>query len=58
MNSCKECKFFDNTKPVDTTHNENDVYKNAEEYIGECKEIGRIKMMNDFCTLFKSKEDE
>lgn len=58
MSSCKDCKYFDNTKPVDTTHNDNDKYKNAEVYIGECKEIGRIKMMNDSCTLFKEKEDE
>jgi hypothetical protein len=56
MNSCKDCKYFDNTKPVDTTHNDNDKYKTAEEYIGECKEINRIKMMNDSCCLFKSKE--
>ena len=58
MNSCKDCKFFDNTKPVDTTHNDNDKYKTAESYIGECKEIDRIKMMNDSCTLFKEKEEK
>jgi hypothetical protein len=56
MNTCKDCKYFDNTKPVDTTHNDNDKYKTAEAYIGECKEIDRIKMMNDSCRLFKSKE--
>jgi hypothetical protein len=57
MNACKDCKYFDNTKPVDTTHNDNDKYKTAEAYIGKCKEIGRVKMMNDSCRLFKSKED-
>jgi hypothetical protein len=56
MNTCKDCKYFDNTKPVDTTHNDNDKYKTAEAYIGKCKEIDRIKMMNDSCCLFKSKE--
>jgi hypothetical protein len=56
MNKCKDCKYFDNTKPVDTTHNDNDKYKTAEPYIGKCKEIDRIKMMNDRCCLFKSKE--
>ena len=58
MNSCKDCKFFDNTKPVDTTHNDNDKCKTAEVYIGKCKEISRIKMMNDSCTLFKEKEEK
>ena len=57
MNTCKDCKYFDNSKPVDTSHNDNDKHKTAEEYIGKCKEIGRIKMMNDTCCLFKSKED-
>ena len=56
MNTCKECKYFDNSKPVDTTHNDNDKYKTAEEYIGKCEEIGRIKMMNDSCRLFKPKQ--
>ena len=58
MNSCKDCKYFDNTTPVDTTHNDHDKYKTAEEYIGKCKEIDRIKMMNDSCCLFKSKEEK
>jgi hypothetical protein len=57
MNTCKDCKYFDNTKPVDTAHNLNDKHKTAEPYIGKCKEIDRIKMMNDSCRLFKSKED-
>ena len=57
MNTCKNCKYFDNSMPVDTIHNDNDKHKTAEEYIGKCKEIGRIKMMNDSCQLFKSKED-
>ena len=52
---CKDCKYFDNTKPV--TKERNSEYKNAEEYIGICAEIGTIKMMNDSCRLFKSKEE-
>ena len=58
MNACKDCKYFDNTKPADTTHNDNDKCKTAEPYIGKCEEIGRIKMMNDSCCLFKSKEEK
>ena len=58
MDTCKDCLYFDNTKPVDTTHNDNDKYKNAEVYIGMCKKIGRIKMMNDICCLLKSKEEK
>lgn len=56
--TCKDCIYFDNSKPVDTTHNDNDKYKTAEPYIGMCKEIGRIKMMNDVCRLFKPKEEK
>lgn len=57
MNKCKNCNFFDCSIPVDTTHNDNDKCKTAEPYIGKCKEIGRIKMMNDSCMLFKEKEE-
>lgn len=55
---CLNCKFFDNTKPVDTTHNDNDKYKTAEDYIGKCTNIDRIKMMNDVCALFEEKEEK
>ena len=58
MNTCKECRYFDNSIPVDTTHNDNDKRKTADEYIGKCGEIGRIKMMNDSCCLFKPKQEE
>lgn len=51
MMNCIDCKYFDNTKPVDTAHNVNDKHKNAEFYIGRCKKIGCIKMMNDTCEL-------
>lgn len=54
MNKCKECKFFDNSKPVSTAKG-NDKYKNAEEYIGECTKIKRIDAMNDSCQLFEKK---
>jgi hypothetical protein len=54
--NCKNCKYFDNTKPVDTAHNPNDRHKTAEPYIGKCKKIGRIKMMNDSCSLFERKK--
>ena len=53
---CLNCKYFDNTKPVDTAHNPNDKHNYVEDYIGECTNIGRIKMMNDVCTLFEEKE--
>ena len=53
--SCKDCKYFDNTKPVTTERNSE--YKNAEVYIGRCSEIDTIKMMNDNCPLFKKKEN-
>lgn len=56
--NCKDCKHFDNTKPVDTAHNVNDKYKNAEFYIGRCKKIGRIKMMNDTCGLYEEKTSD
>ena len=52
---CKDCKYFDNTKPVTTERNSE--YKHAEEYIGRCSEVDTIKMMNDSCCLFKSKEE-
>lgn len=51
--NCKDCKYFDNTKPIDTSHNINDKHKKAEFYIGRCKKIGCIKMMNDTCGLHK-----
>lgn len=54
MNKCKDCKHFDNTKPVSTSR-ENDKYKFAEPYIGECKQTGRITMMNDVCGCFNKK---
>lgn len=54
--NCKNCKYFDNTKPVDTAHNPNDRHKTAEPYIGKCKKIERIKMMNDSCRLYERKE--
>lgn len=52
---CKTCKYFDNTKPTSTIRGK-DKPKFAEEYIGICKQIGRIKMMNDICLGYKSKE--
>lgn len=55
---CLNCKFFDNTKPVDTAHNPNDKHNYAEDYIGKCTNIDRIKMMNDVCTLFEEKEEK
>lgn len=55
---CKDCKYFDNTKPVDTIKNEKDKHKTAEEYIGYCSNINRIKLMNDCCVLFKEKEEK
>ena len=55
--NCKDCIYFDNTIPVDTIKNEADKHKTAEEYIGYCKKIDRIKMMNDNCPLFKKKEN-
>ena len=51
--NCKNCKYFDNTKPVDTAHNPNGKHKTAEPYIGKCDKIERIKMMNDTCRLFE-----
>lgn len=54
--NCKNCKYFDNTKPVDTAHNPNDRHKTAEPYIGKCEKIERIKMMNDTCRLYEGKE--
>lgn len=57
MNKCKNCKFFDNTQPVSTVRG-SDRPKVAEEYIGKCKQIGRIKMMNDFCPCFSKKEEK
>ena len=53
MDKCKDCKHFDNTKPVSTSR-ESDKYKFAEPYIGECKQTGRITMMNDACGCFKT----
>lgn len=53
---CKECIYFNNKIPVDTIRGK-DKTKNAEDYIGKCENIGRIKMMNDHCQLFKKKEE-
>jgi hypothetical protein len=48
MTRCKNCKYFDNTKPVSMSRG-NDKYKSAENYIGRCKITGTVKMMNDQC---------
>ena len=48
MKKCANCKYFDNSKPLSTSR-ENDKYKFAEPYIGECKRTGRIKLKNDIC---------
>lgn len=48
MKRCKNCKNFDNTKPVSMSRG-NDKYKSAEKYIGRCKLTGTVKMMNDQC---------
>lgn len=56
--NCKNCKYFDSTKPVDTAHNPNDRHKTAEPYIGKCEKIERIKMMNDSCRLFEEASNE
>ena len=53
---CKDCRFWDNTKPVSTERNSE--YKNAEEYIGICNNIDRPKMMNDICPLFEKRRNE
>ena len=53
---CKDCKWFDNTVPVSTVKG-NDKHKFAEDYIGMCANIGRIKMMNDTCPQFEKKEE-
>lgn len=45
---CKECKHFDNSKPVSTS-TKNDKYKRPEKYIGTCKITSTIKMANDLC---------
>ena len=56
MAKCKECKYFDNTVPCDTIRNERDKHKTPDKYIGMCRNIGCIKMMNDTCILFEKKE--
>ncbi len=56
-NKCKTCKYFDNTKPASTIRG-NDKPKFAEEYIGTCKQIGRIRMMNDRCFEYEPKEEK
>ena len=56
-NRCKDCKFFDNTKPTSTIRG-NDKPKHAEEYIGICKQNGGIKMMNDGCFCCQPKEEK
>ena len=48
MKRCKNCKNFDNTKPVSMSRG-NDKYKTAENCIGRCKLTGTVKMMNDQC---------
>lgn len=55
--NCKNCKHFDNTKPTSTIRG-NDKPKFAEEYIGICKQTGRIKMMNDRCFEYNPKEEK
>lgn len=55
--NCKSCKHFDNTKPVSTIQG-NDKPKQAEEYIGICKQNGIIRMMNDKCFLYQSKKEK
>lgn len=56
--NCKECKYFENTKPADAIKSEKDKRKVSDFYIGMCKNIGRIKMMNDVCQLFERKESK
>lgn len=56
-NKCKTCKYFDNTKPTSTIRG-NDKPKFAEEYIGVCKQMGRIKMMNDRCFEYEPREEK
>lgn len=56
-NRCKDCKFFDNTKPASTIKG-NDKPKYAEEYIGTCKQDDRIKMMNDGCFCYQPKKEK
>lgn len=53
MARCKNCKHFDNTKPVSMSRG-NDKYKSAENYIGRCKITGTVKMMNDQCYADKA----
>ena len=53
---CKDCKWFDNTVPVSTVKG-NDKHKFAEDYIGMCSNLCRIKMMNDTCPQFEKKEE-
>jgi hypothetical protein len=55
MEKCKNCKCFDNKRPVSTS-TRNDAYKNAEKYIGYCKNTNRPTMMNDGCLYFEPKE--
>lgn len=57
MKRCKNCKNFDNTKPVSKAR-ENDKYKSAEKYIGMCKLTGTVKMMNDLCYDEKNRRGE
>ena len=54
--NCKDCKHFDNTKPVSTEKNSK--YKNPEKYIGMCGFINRPKMMYDICPFFENKEEK
>ena len=44
--SCKDCKYFDNSKPIDTI------------YIGKCEKLHLPLQLNDPCPLFKSKEEK
>jgi len=54
---CKECKWFNNTIPVSTIKG-NDKPKFAEEYIGMCMNLKRIKMANDHCQCFRKVEEK
>lgn len=57
MKNCKNCKHFDNTKPVSTAK-ENNKHKYAEPYIGECQQTNRITMMNDTCGCFEENKND
>ena len=52
---CKDCKYFDCTKPVSTAKG-NIKNKIAAEYVGMCTNVKRIVMMNDSCSLSDKEE--